>query len=137
MSVESLAPLILALEDDAAIRAVYAELLADEGFRIVTWGDVPAAGTVAVARLAPDLIMLDLVIGGQAAGWTLLAALHADPDTIDIPVLVLTASATLVRERAAELDAWGCGVVMKPFDVDELIARVHECLAQGRDRAAS
>ncbi len=137
MPIESLAPLILAIEDDAAIRAVYTDLFADEGFRLVTWAEVPADGTAAVARLAPDLIMLDLVIGGRVAGWTMLTALHHDPETTDIPVLILTAAGTLIRERMGEIDAWGCGVLMKPFDLDELMTAVQECLTQGRDRAAS
>jgi DNA-binding response OmpR family regulator len=135
--VESSVPLILAIEDDAAIRGVYAELLAEEGFRVVTWGAVSDDGPAGVASLAPDLVMLDLVIAQQPAGWNLLVALHNDPTTASIPVLIVTASGVLVRDRATELEAWGCGVLMKPFDVDELVAAVRACLEPGRDRAAS
>ena len=135
--VESSVPLILAIEDDAAIRGVYAELLTEEGFRVVTWGAVPADGPVAVASLTPDLVVLDLVIAQQPAGWDLLVALRNDPDTASIPVLVVTAAGVLVRDRAAELEAWGCGVVMKPFDVDALVDAVRACLEPGRDRAVS
>jgi DNA-binding response OmpR family regulator len=42
-----------------------------------------------------------------------------------------------VRDRATELEGWGCGVLMKPFDVDELVAAVRTCLEPGRDRAVS
>jgi two-component system, OmpR family, response regulator len=135
--VESSVPLILAIEDDAAIRGVYAELLTEEGFRVVTWGAVSDDGPAEVASLAPDLVVLDLVIAQQPAGWDLLVALHNDPETGSIPVLVVTASGVLVRDRAADLEAWGCGVLMKPFDVDELVAAVRACLEPGRDRAAS
>jgi DNA-binding response OmpR family regulator len=135
--VESSPSLILAIEDDAAIRGVYAELLTEEGFRVVTWGGVGDDGPAEVAKLAPDLVVLDLVIAQQAAGWTLLVALRGDSRTAAIPVLVVTASGTLVRDRAAELEAWGCGVLMKPFDVDDLVAAVRACLEPGRDQAAS
>jgi DNA-binding response OmpR family regulator len=135
--VESSLPVILAIEDDAAIRGVYAELLTEEGFRVVTWGAVPDDGPAAVAVLGPDLVVLDLVIAQQPAGWNLLVALHGDPETASIPVLIVTASGTLVRDRAAELEDWGCGVLMKPFDVDDLVAAVRACLAPGRSRAAS
>jgi DNA-binding response OmpR family regulator len=135
--VESSLPLILAIEDDAAIRGVYAELLTEEGFRVVTRGEVSDNALVEVAGLAPDLVVLDLVIAQQAAGWELLVALHNDPATTTIPILVVTASGMLVRERAAELEEWGCGVLMKPFDVDDLVAAVRACLEPGRDRAAS
>ena len=137
MPAEPSAPLILAIEDDAAIRAVYAELLTEEGFRVVSWGAIPAEGPAAVAALAPDLVILDLVIGQQPAGWALLAALHADPATTHIPTLVVTAAGPLARDHAAELDAWGCGVLLKPFDLDEFVAAVRDCLSPGRNRAAS
>jgi DNA-binding response OmpR family regulator len=135
--VESSLPLILAIEDDAAIRGVYAELLTEEGFRVVTWGGVSDDALSEVAGLAPDLVVLDLVIAQQAAGWELLVALHNDPETTTIPILVVTASGMLVRDRAVELGEWGCGVLMKPFDVDDLVAAVRACLEPGRDRAAS
>jgi DNA-binding response OmpR family regulator len=135
--VESSLPLILAIEDDAAIRGVYEELLTEEGFRVVTWGAVSDDGPAEVARLAPDLVVLDLVIAQQPAGWGLLAALHGGHETASIPILVVTAAGMLVRDRAAELDAWGCGVLMKPFDVDDLVDAVRACLAPGRDRAVS
>jgi DNA-binding response OmpR family regulator len=134
---EPSAPLVLAIEDDAAIRAVYAELLTEEGFRVVTWGSVPAEGPTAVAALAPDLVILDLVIGQQPAGWALLAALHADPTTTRIPALIVTVAGILARDHAAELDAWGCGVLLKPFDLDDFVAAVRNCLSPGRNRAAS
>jgi DNA-binding response OmpR family regulator len=137
VSVESSPPLILAIEDDAAIRGVYTELLTEEGFRVVTWGAVPDDGPADVAGLAPALVVLDLVIAQQATGWDLLVALHDDAVTASIPILVVTAAGTFVRDRAAELEAWGCGVLMKPFDVDDLVAAVRDCLEPGRDRAAS
>ena len=137
MPVERSAPLILAIEDDAAIRAVYAELLTEEGFRVAAWEAAPAEGPAAVAALGPDLVVLDLMIGQQPAGWSLLAALHADPATADIPALIVTAAGVLAREHAAELDAWGCGVLLKPFDLDDFIAAVRNCLSPGRSRAAS
>lgn len=137
MFVEPSQPLVLAIEDDAAIRNVYAELLTEEGFRVVTWSAVPDDGPTGVATLAPDLVVLDLVIAQQATGWELLVALHDDPRTASIPVLVVTAAGVLARDRAAELEAWGCGVLMKPFDLDDLIGAVRTCLEPGRDRAAS
>ncbi|HEY7030242.1 MAG TPA: response regulator [Thermomicrobiales bacterium] len=137
MPVESSSPLVLAIEDDAAIRGVYAELLTEEGFRVVTWGAVADDAHAELANLEPDLVVLDLVIAQQPAGWDLLVALHGGAETAAIPVLVVTAAGLLVRDRAAELEAWGCGVLMKPFDVDELVDAVRACLAPGRNRAAS
>jgi DNA-binding response OmpR family regulator len=77
------------------------------------------------------------VIGQQPAGWTLLSALYADPVSTRIPALIVTAAGILARDHAAELDAWGCGVILKPFDIDEFVAAVRDCLSPGRKQAAS
>ena len=77
------------------------------------------------------------MIGQQPAGWTLLAALYTDPATTHIPALIVTAANTLIRDHAADLDRWGCGVVVKPFDLDDFLAAVRDCLEPGRGRAVS
>jgi CheY-like chemotaxis protein len=128
VSEESYVPLILVIEDDAAIRTVYTELLGDEGYRVVTWGSVQADDLAAVTALAPDLIILDLLMGGQALGWMFLNALYADPPTQDIPVLVVSAAGALAKEHMAAIETWGCGYLAKPFDLDELLAAVEKCL---------
>jgi len=120
--------LILAIEDDAAIRSVYTELLGDEGYQVITWGSVQPEDIDAVSALAPDLIILDLLMGGQALGWSFLKALYFDPPTQEIPVLVVTAAGVLAREHMTAIETWGCGFLAKPFDLDDLLAAVEKCL---------
>lgn len=128
MSEKSSVPLILAIEDDVAIRAVYSELLEDEGYRVVTWGSVQPEDVEAVSALAPDVIILDLLMDGQAFGWMFLKALYVDPPTQDIPVLVVSAAGVLAREHMAAIEEWGCGYLAKPFDLDDLLAAIDKCL---------
>lgn len=128
MSDKSPAPLILAIEDDVAIRTVYSELLEDEGYRVVTWGSVQPEDVEAVTALRPDLIILDLLMGGQALGWVFLGALYVDPPTQDIPVLVVSAAGVLAREHMAAIEEWGCGYLAKPFDLEDLLAAIDKCL---------
>jgi CheY-like chemotaxis protein len=82
---------ILIAEDDDAIRDALATLLEEEGYRVVTARD----GAEALARLhalpRPRLVLLDLMMPVMS-GWEFLRRLRADPDTADIPVLVLSAS---------------------------------------------
>jgi CheY-like chemotaxis protein len=120
-------PAILVVEDDAAVRAVIAEVLGDEGY-CVTACPAPPAGSRDVAALAPDAIVLDVVIGGTRAGWALLTALKDDPATATIPVLVCSADERLLKASADRLAAWECGVLRKPFDIDALAAAVGCCL---------
>jgi CheY-like chemotaxis protein len=82
---------ILIAEDDDAIRDTLTELLEEEGYRVVTARN----GAEALARLPalprPCLMVLDLMMPVMS-GWELLRHLRADPDTAEIPVLVLSAS---------------------------------------------
>ena len=112
---------ILVVDDDPDIRDLLHEVLADEGYRVST---AEGAEVAEVARLGPDLVVLDLVIGGRLTGLVAVEALRADPSTADIPVLLCTAAVREVEaaaDRLAELDV---GVVLKPFDLDGLLAAV-------------
>jgi len=129
--------LILAIEDDAAIRTVYTELMEDEGYRVVTWGSVAVDDLEAVRQLAPDLIILDLLMGGQALGWHFLRELYVDPSAQDIPVLVVSAVGGLAQELKSVIEEWGCGYLAKPFDLDDLLNSVQKCLADKCDEDVS
>ena len=118
--------LILVVEDDAAVGAVFRELLELAGFRVALLADPPAE-TAEVVAVGPDLIVLDLLFGRAPAGWEFLQRLKADPTAAVIPVLVCTADAALVARLGERLSAWSCAVVLKPFDVDRFLAVVEEC----------
>ena len=49
--------------------------------------------------------------------------LRMDRETRDIPVVVCTAAVKLVEDLQTHLDAMGVGAVLKPFDIDHLLAR--------------
>lgn len=131
------APLILAIEDDEALCAVYNALFVEEGYRCQAWSGDPAAGVAEVIRVEPDLVILDLVFRGEATGGTLLTALHDAAATAAIPILIVTAADALAKEWASTIEAWGCGLLRKPFDLDELIAAVRTCLGDDTRRIAS
>ena len=113
---------ILLVEDDAALARVVCDNLAFEGFD-VSW---VADGNHAVnqaRRYAPDLILLDLGLPGRD-GFELLGLLRQGGPT---PVIFLTARG----QKADKLKGLKLGAddyVTKPFDLDELLARVHAVL---------
>jgi CheY-like chemotaxis protein len=127
---------VLVIEDDAVLGALYAEILAGEGYRATTWATTPSE-PAAIAALAPDLILLDLAVGPtRDGGWTPLAQLKAEPATAAIPVLVCSALIRRTGSASEELTARTCGVLAKPFELDELLSLLHGCAAQGDDLAA-
>jgi PAS domain S-box-containing protein len=72
----------------------------------------------------PDLILLDLNLPDMQ-GEEVLARLHADPATAEVPIVVITADATS-GQRSRLVDAGASDFITKPFDVDRLLKIVDE-----------
>jgi CheY-like chemotaxis protein len=119
-------PLILLVEDDVAIRDAIAECLESEGYRVEAVGD----GAEALAWLAraerPALMVLDLVMPVMN-GAELLAQVRADPALGRVPTLLMTAA---IASGATPLPAADATLV-KPFDLDQLLAAVARLVPRG------
>jgi CheY-like chemotaxis protein len=112
---------ILATDDDPGIRALLAEVLADEGYRV----SLSSAQDVAeVARLAPDLILLDYWDATIGAPSDFLDRLQAERATAGIPVIVLTGARRHAEAQAAHFTASDVTVVLKPFGLDDLLTAI-------------
>ena len=116
-------PHVLALDGSASLLAVIQELLEEAGYRVSTDLQLPT-GAGDIRRLDPDLVVLDLLFGGQDMGWQLLRQLRRDPLTTHLPIVVCTGATVLIREVGDELRELATEVVLKPFDIDELLAAV-------------
>lgn len=127
-------PHVLAVDDDAPLGELFRELLAGEGYR-VTVAAVPPS-TAEVARLRPDLLLLDLRLGGPEDGWQVIARLAGDPATASVPVVVCSADIEELGRRRAYLTTREIGVVLKPFDLDDLLTAVRRGLARDGCRDA-
>ena len=119
---------ILAINDDAAILRLYTEILTDEGY-LVSIDVVPPPDLAPVHEVDPDLIVLDLVVGGQERGTAFLTMLRGDASTAMIPVVVCSADTPRLEALAEQLAAWDCDVVHKPFDIDVFVGAVRAGLA--------
>jgi DNA-binding response OmpR family regulator len=116
---------VLIVEDDDAIRAMLATILARNGYSSEQCSD----GDEAVRRLRAngyDAILLDLMLPGQF-GFDILRFLTAERPAMAPRVIVLTAAsqATLRDFDASQVHA----VMRKPFDVNALLASVRDCAA--------
>jgi CheY-like chemotaxis protein len=130
---------IFVINDTIAILELFTALLEDEGYRVTTDGFtiemVELLRRVKAER--PDLLVLDFLIQDEGKGWQFLQMLRMDRETRDIPVVVCTAAVKLVEDLQPHLDAMGVGVVLKPFDIDNLLAEIDKMWAsQNSDPAA-
>lgn len=114
---------ILLIEDDAMIGKAVRRGLAVAGFA-VDWVTDGRAADLALANGVYDLAVLDLGLPTKD-GMAVLATLRARGDAM--PVLIASARDT-VPDRIAGLEAGADDYVLKPFDLDELVARVRALL---------
>jgi CheY-like chemotaxis protein len=129
---------VFVINDTVAILELFRSLLEDEGYRVTTDGFsvelVEMLGRVRDAR--PDVLVLDFVIMDEGKGWQFLQLLKMDRETKDIPVIACTAAAKLVEELQVHLDTMGVVVVLKPFDIDHLLAELEKlCNSPELDQA--
>ncbi|MRD45989.1 response regulator [Caenimonas koreensis DSM 17982] len=120
---------LLLVEDDPMIGRGMRQGMTDAGFT-VDWVTDGRAAELALANDVYDMAILDLGLPGKD-GMSVLADLRARRETL--PVLVVTAR-DAVADRIAGLNAGADDYVLKPFDLDELVARVRAVL---RRRAGS
>ena len=121
---------VLVIEDDEGIRTGLVDALTSEGYRASVAGD-GATGLAMGLREDPDLIVLDLMMPGMN-GFEVLRRLREDQ--VDTPVLILTARG-LEADRVRGLDLGADDYMVKPFGLDEFLARVRSRLrAWDRER---
>src|ERR1051325_2479456 len=77
-----------------------------------------------VKELCPDLVILDIRMGGEERGWTILECLTLDPVTRPIPVIVCSAAIQSLQSHQPLLDQYGIDVLAKPFDLDAMLEKV-------------
>ncbi len=125
---------VLVVEDDEAVRTAVARALKFEGYDIATAPDGLAAFE-AIVTSPPAAIVLDVMMP-RLGGLDLCRRLRAMGDTT--PILILTAR-TAVSDRVAGLDAGADDYLVKPFALEELLARLRALLrrttASGEDGA--
>ena len=120
-------PLILIVEDQSELRALYVQHLTISGFDVIEAGNGEDAVTRGTAQF-PDVILMDLSLP-IVDGWEATRRLKADSRTAHIPVVALTAhdgSGELQRATSAGCD-W---FVPKPCPPDALITEVRRILAR-------
>jgi len=121
---------VLAIDDDPTTRDLLKRSLGDAGFSVITAAS-GEDGILLAQALRPDVIILDVILPDRD-GWEVLAALKADPELVDIPIIMLT----IVDERGRGLVLGATEYLIKPADSEQLINVVRNCMQQdsGDDR---
>src|SRR5258708_21520250 len=122
---------VLIVDDEANIAELVATALRYEGFDVRTAAD-GASALAAVRELAPDLVVLDVMLP-DADGFELQARIRRDGQ--HVPVLFLTAP-DAVEDRVRGLTLGADDYMTKPFSLDELVARVHAGLRRTSGKEA-
>jgi CheY-like chemotaxis protein len=117
-------PHVLVAEDHPTMREAVRMVLVGEGYRVTDAAD-GAAALDAIARDAPDVVVLDLHMPVMD-GAEVLIELRARPETAGLPVIVVTADGDEGRAAAERLGA--TDYVTKPFDPGSLLRAVARAL---------
>ncbi|MFI7420593.1 response regulator transcription factor [Nonomuraea sp. NPDC049684] len=123
---------LLVVDDEPALREALQSSLEFEGYRVGTANDGQAA-LEALAAGSYEAVLLDVMMP-RLDGLTTCRRLRAQGN--HIPVLMLTAR-DAVGDRVSGLDAGADDYLVKPFELDELLARVRALLRRGALNAAS
>jgi DNA-binding response OmpR family regulator len=119
-------PIIVCIEDEEEMIELIKVILARQDIEVVgaLGGQV---GFNTVAKLKPDLVLLDLMMP-EMDGWTVLQQMRAVDDLQNIPVVIVTAKANeLDRIFGLEI-ARVAGYITKPFGPQELVKTVRRAL---------
>jgi CheY-like chemotaxis protein len=113
---------ILLVDDESNMRFLLRLILESEGYKVVG-AEHGAAALETVRRSRPDLVLTDVMMPVMS-GRELVERLRTDPETAEIPIVILTATHELVLPKA---DA----VIAKPFDEENLLAVVRSLTEKG------
>ncbi len=132
MSTETTKRTILIIDDEPDLQTYLGTLFEDNGFEVLTTGD-GNKGLELARRREPDLICLDISMP-EPSGVRVYRELKGDPKLASIPVVMVTGVPRQFEEfisRRRQVPPPE-GYVAKPFDPEQLLAKVQEILGRGQ-----
>lgn len=120
--------MVLIIEDNPVNRDVLGRRLERRGFTVRFAVDGPS-GIEATRSLKPDVVLMDIGLG-EMDGCEATRRIKKDPETVNIPVIALTASAFETDRRRA-MEAGCCDFDTKPVDLPRLLGKIDRALPAG------
>ena len=119
------APRLLVVDDEDDVLISLTEFLEEEGFEVATASNGSTALEL-VKRSRPDLVLTDLHMPGLGGTEMLRRLQELDPP---VKAIAMTADAACPERQ---LKDWGAiGLIRKPFELDDVLARIREACAAG------
>jgi two-component system phosphate regulon response regulator PhoB len=122
-------PLVLVVEDEAALATMLRYNLEKEGYRVAEAGDGEEALTV-LAERKPDLVLLDWMLP-SLSGIEVCRQIRRKPATRELPIIMLTARGE-EGDKIRGLNTGADDYLTKPFSLPELMARVRALLRRAQ-----
>lgn len=122
-------PLVMIVEDEAALVTMLRYNLEKEGFRVSEASDGEEALTV-VEESSPDLILLDWMLP-MMSGIEVCRQLRRKPNTKDVPIVMITARGE-EQDKIRGLNTGADDYITKPFSMPELMARIRALLRRAQ-----
>ncbi|MGH7038251.1 MAG: phosphate regulon transcriptional regulator PhoB [Stellaceae bacterium] len=126
-------PLVLIVEDEAALVTMLRYNLEKEGFAVAEAGDGEEA-LLQIAERRPDIVLLDWMLP-HVSGLEVCRQIRRSPQTRDLPVVMLTARGA-EEDRVRGLDSGADDYVVKPFSPSELVARLRAVIRRAEPGAS-
>ena len=120
---------VVVVEDDINIAELLRLYLEKDGFAVTVTHD-GVEGLRAAEEQKPDLVMLDIMLPGMD-GWQVCKRLR---QTSKVPIIMLTAKGE-TEDKVQGLEMGADDYIVKPFEVKELLARIHAVLRRTGDEA--
>lgn len=117
--------MIYMLEDESGIRDFVLYALNNSGFEAVGF-ELPSEFFAALSENIPELLLLDIMLP-EEDGISILKKLRSNPETANMPVILLTAKGTEF-DKVLGLDSGADDYISKPFGTMELISRIKAIL---------
>ena len=121
---------VLIVEDDENIAQLLELYLEKDGFIVQTAGD-GAAGVSANKSFQPDLVLLDIMLPIMN-GWAVCKSIRSESK---VPIIMLTAKEE-TEDKVQGLELGADDYVTKPFEIKELMARIHAVLRRYNGESA-
>lgn len=118
-------PLVLVIDDEVTVCKLMARFLEGHGYEVISAIDAESGLALAKER-HPAVITLDVVLPGKD-GWEVLSNLKADPDTADIPVIMVT----FIEEKKRGYTLGADDYLVKPVDWEDFSRRIQRVLGTG------
>ena len=118
---------ILVIEDEPHIVKLVTFILESDGYEVIQ-AFVGAEGIEKAKKEQPHLVVLDIMMPGMD-GLEVAKILTKDPKTNFIPILMLSSKAQF-EDKMMGIDAGALDYITKPFEKEELLQKVKECLKE-------